>query len=80
MQHKTPDKEYVDIIDMKYKIHDMRMSVNEDKKENELTKIMFNDALEDLKKYKSEKYKFIINAGNSFKNALFTLFNLVWKI
>ena len=45
----------------------------------ELTFNMFNSALRELWTTKKEKYKFTINAGNSYKSALFHLFQLVWK-
>ena len=55
------------------------MSEIDDRNESDLTSEMFYSALNDLKKYKADTYKFIIYAGESFKNALYTLFKLVWE-
>ena len=40
---------------------------------------MFYEAVEDLIKSKSEKYKFIIKSGNDFKLAMFSLFSHIWN-
>ena len=40
---------------------------------------MFNKCMEELWKKKGTKYEFIVKGGFDFKNALFCLFNSVWK-
>ena len=38
----------------------------------------FNDALRKVSLKNNDKYKLILNAGNSLLNAIFRLFSLVW--
>ena len=38
----------------------------------------WEEVMERLKKKSKEKYKFILKAGNSMRNALFRLFRNVW--
>ena len=63
---------------MKGEMHKKRMTEKQEN-ESELTEEMFKNAIEDLKKSKPEKYKFIINTGKDFRNALFQLFKVIWK-
>ena len=44
----------------------------------EFTFDLFYQTLEDLYKTKKEKYQFILQSGNSYKNAIFGLFKQVW--
>ena len=64
---------------MKHNVHQLRMIEMDLKNEQSLTRQMFDEALEDLKKNKSEKYKFIIKGGDDFKLAVFNLFNYIWE-
>ena len=44
-----------------------------------LTERMFYDAINNLKKNKKDKYKFIIEAGKDFKLAVLELFKTIWN-
>ena len=48
--------------------------------ETQLTRGMFDDAIERVKKKNPQKYAFIIRGGNSLKNSLFSLFQKVWTL
>ena len=45
----------------------------------ELEEDDFYSILDKLRKKKSEKYKFILKAGNGFKDAIFDLLKLIWE-
>ena len=45
----------------------------------ELPLNLFNKALKKVNEKPGDKYKFIVRGGFSLKNALFTLFSIVWK-
>ena len=49
-------------------------------KDPELTRAMFLETLQELKKKGGGKYNFILRAGNSLLNALFKLYEVVWKV
>ena len=45
----------------------------------EMTAQQFKDALEHVTKNHKDKYKYILNGGNSLRRAIFTLYCRVWK-
>ena len=51
--------------------------VRKDEDEETFTPVMFEKALAEMAKKKSEKYGFILKSGNLYKNALFKLFKSV---
>lgn len=63
---------------MKHIIHDARMNEVDEKQELSLSYDRFHEAIIDLNKSKSEKYKFIIRGGKDLKYTLFKLFSNIW--
>ena len=62
-------------------LHIVRMDDSINNEEDDiLTEELFENILNDLKKKKSEKYKFILKSGQGYKNALFNIFKSVWKL
>ena len=59
-------------------LHDSRMS-EELENEDKLTYQDFENMLKKIKKKKAGKYKFILNGGKSYKDALFSVFEKVWE-
>ena len=57
----------------------MRMHEEEENDHNELTVNDFNKALEYVYKNNKDKYKYVLNGGDSLKNAVFNLFKEVWS-
>ena len=43
------------------------------------TEMDFDDIIEHLKRKNSDKYKFLLKAGESFQNVIFKLFKLIWE-
>ena len=80
LKDEEPDEQFSFEIKVKELLHDVRMTeiVNDDD-HDELTKDDFHNVLDMLKNKSKEKYKFILNAGSSLKEALFRLFRNVWK-
>ena len=78
LTNRSPKEEYKKEIEIKDEIHTIRM---EEQIENdvEFTEKIFFDSINELKKKNKKKYEFIIQSGKSFKDALFKLFDLVWR-
>ena len=78
LTNRSPKEEYKKEIEIKDEIHTIRM---EEQIENdvEFTEKIFIDSINELKKKNKKKYEFIIQSGKSFKDALFKLFDLVWR-
>ena len=76
LDKKKPTDEYIEDYISKTDLHEKRME--KDDENEEFTKDMFEKALAELAKKKSEKYKFILKSGNSYKDALMKLFKSVW--
>ena len=80
LKDKKPDDEYRYEIKVKELLHDVRMNeIVEDDENEEFTVELFSALMEKLKKKSKEKYKYILQAGKSMKDALFRLFRNVWK-
>ena len=80
LKDKKPDDEYSFDVKVKEVLHEVRMKeILENDDHAEFTNEHFEEVMEKLKKKSKEKYKFILKAGNSMKNALFRLFQNVWK-
>ena len=60
------------------KLHDLRLTESKSD-ESVLSEEDFKALLIHLSKKNKEKYEFILKAGGSFKNLLFTLFKKVWE-
>ena len=69
------EKQYKEKLEM----HNTRMLEKMDEDNEDLNYEQFEEALQIVSKKHSEKYKFILRAGNSLKNALFYLYSLIWK-
>ena len=72
LTNREPKDKYKRIMDMKNELHDIRMKKSHHNDNIKLTRKYFDKTISDLKK-KSQKYKFITNSGDSFKDALFNL-------
>ena len=69
---KSPSDEYEEDFKSKRDLHNKRLNEKDDDEyEEDLTWEMFNKALIEISKKKSNKYKFILKSGQSYKNALF---------
>ena len=60
-------------------LHEERMLERIDNDLEELTYEQFQESLQIVAKKHKNKYSFILKAGNSLLNAIFALFQLVWK-
>ena len=79
LTNRMPHKDYEEDIEIKRVLHKKRM---DEKVENDISSItvqIFNKSMEEVWKEKKTKYQFILNAGNSLKNALFHLYRTVWE-
>ena len=56
----------------------MKERNDDDEDEPFLSRQRFEETWDVLKKTKRDKYKFIFNAGDALKEALFSLFSVVW--
>ena len=79
LTNREPRKGFEDIVRNKIKIHDERMAEEVPENEANLTKEMFNNALERIQRKNPKKYSFILKAGQSYIDSLFFLFQAVWK-
>ena len=72
LEKNTPDEEWKDIVDIKSKVHDMRMETR-DEINFEIKKDVFKAVMDKLEKKKKSSYDFLTKAGDRFKDAVFTL-------
>ena len=79
LTNRSPNSGYEDVLAEKYKLHEIRMKESVPEYENDLTHEMYTKALERLNKNNPDKYRFILRAGNSLKDAMFQLFKSVWS-
>ena len=80
LEKNKPTKDYYEDFVSKENLHKKRMEKNDEKGESEeFTNKMFDKAINEMSKKKSEKYRFILKSGNSYKNALVKLFKSVWS-
>ena len=79
LTNREPSKGYEDDVMIKNILHRKRMVEEIENDVSTLTYTMFEDTLISLTREKKNKYKFILKAGWSFKNALFHLFKTVWE-
>ena len=77
LSNRDPKPEYEIDINYKQLVHAMRMR-EICKNDVKLTRKMFDDALEDIKCKKKDKYKFIVNGGKDMVDCIFQLFLKVW--
>ena len=80
LKNRQPKDEYSRDVYITNLLHIVRMDDMDIKEDDDiLTVDLFDSILLDLKKKKSEKYKFILKSGQGCKNALFNIFKAVWK-
>ena len=78
LTNREPKAEYVDDLELKKLIHQVRMS--EDIEDDiEFSQEIFKKSLDMLKKKSGNKYDFILKSGESYRAALYTLFKVVWE-
>ena len=77
LTNREPKEEYKRNLEIVKQLHEIRMS-EECFTDEILTRKDFEDMIKMLKKKKSDKYKFTLNGGQSFREALFFLYKRVW--
>ena len=78
LTNRNPSEEFKDDIEWKKRVHEVRMK-EEIKDDVEFNKEMFNKTFSTLKKSKKDKYKFILEGGQSYLASLFKLYKVVWE-
>ena len=78
LTNRDPKKEFENVLESKYLLHETRMKVINQEDEYDLSLSMFNDAIKRLKTKHPGKYIFIRNGGESLHKALFKLCKAVW--
>ena len=79
LEDRKPKPEYKEIYEKKLDLHKQRMTEHVDNDMDELNYVQFTEALTTVAKKHSDKYKFLLKAGQSLLDALFRLFQLVWR-
>ena len=79
LRNREPKDEYSHVIKSYERLHTERMQELIEGDIDELPLSAYNRVLEIIKKKPGEKYQFIKKAGSSFHEALFKLFQIVWK-
>ena len=67
------------MIKHKYHLHELRKRKHDSADEVDLNYTMFTSALQRLQIKHPEKYSFILKAGMSYKEVLFSLFKTIWS-
>ena len=77
LTNRRPKPGFEDDLMLTDLIHEKRMSeIVED--DIEFSRTTFENSIKELKKKNSNKYEFILEVGNDFKEALYKLYSLVW--
>ena len=79
LTNREPKKGFEEVIRMKEVLHQERMDEIVEDDIDELPREAFNKALVTIRKKGENKYKFITNAGFSLNEALYNLYNIIWK-
>ena len=79
LTNRAPREGDVDFTEHKEKLHELRMKEYVPNDVEELSHEMFSAALRKVRKRNSEKYKFLVNAGQALLGAVFELFSTVWR-
>lgn len=79
LTNRPPKPDYNMDINLKNILHDIRMKIDDDDRNETLTIEMFQKSYEALLKNLGKKYPFITGSGSSLKNALFNVFQFIWK-
>ena len=78
LKNREPKEDYREHFETLRILHDSRMN-EELENDEELTKEDFQNMLKKLKRKKAAKYKFLLNGGESYQNAIFCLYKKVWE-
>ena len=78
LKNRAPKEGYQQNLDILKELHATRMA-EDDPDAEELTGKDYQDMLKKMKKKKADKYKFTLNGGDSYQNALFCLYKKVWS-
>jgi hypothetical protein len=73
LKNREPKEDYRENFETLRILHDSRMN-EELENDEELTKEDFQNMLKKLKRKKAAKYKFLLNGGESYQNAIFCLY------
>ena len=79
LKDREPKEEFKNIHQNKLHLHTLRMNESIENDMEELNHSQFEDALKTVAKKHKDKYQFILKAGKSLLDALFRLYQLVWK-
>ena len=79
LTNSAPKEKHVEQFKCKERLHWQRMQECIENDVNYLSLGMFNSMLELLSKKKADKYKFIINGGQSLINAIYNTFASIWR-
>ena len=78
LENFPPDKEYVLENSTTSLVHAVIMEES-DHPDPILTEDDFNNVVKRIQMKKKEKYKFFLQAGNGYRDAIFQLFSIVWQ-
>ena len=76
LTNRDPKCDYKREFEIMESLHTIRMEEN--KTCEELTLNDFEELLKDLSKKDKKKYQFILRAGKSYQDLLFTLYSKIW--
>ena len=76
LKNKNPKEEFEDDLYWKHQVHKVRMEETIDT-DMSFSREMFDETLDSLRKKTGNKYEFIIKAGQSLKDAIYKLFEVV---
>ena len=79
LTNRSPSLGYESDILIKKQLHEVTMAEIISNDIEDLQLEMFNNSLRELWIKKGDKYKFVAKSGYDFKNALFSLFQQVWR-
>ena len=79
LTNREPKDGFVEVIRRKELMHALRMKEKIPNDCEELTLEMFSSTLRSLARKNGQKYKLILNGGQSLHNAIYQLFLSVWK-
>ena len=78
LTNREPKPLYEEDIELKKIVHLVRMEEEVDN-DIEFSKEIFQKSIDMLKKKTGHKYDFILKSGESYRQALFQLFNVIWN-
>ena len=79
LQSDAPDMSYSNEIYIENLLHYLRANYEGDQENDHLSYQDFAKRLKVIEAKYKDKYKFLVNAGQSFKDCLFGMFSKVWE-